>query len=81
MEIDPDILLVDEILSVGDKNFQKKSYNAFLDFKKKKKTILHATHNIGNLSKFSDKVLLLDKGKMVMIGKPEEVIEKYENLK
>jgi len=81
MEIDPDVLLVDEILSVGDKNFRKKSYETFMRFKKQNKTILYATHNISNLSNFSDKVLLLDKGKMVMIGKPDEVIEKYENLK
>jgi len=51
-----------------------------MKFKKQNKTILYATHNISNLSKFSDKVLLLEKGKMVMIGKPDEVIEKYENL-
>ena len=81
MDIDPDVLLVDEILSVGDKNFRKKSYETFMIFKKKKKTILHVTHNIGNLSEYSDRVLLLDKGKNVMIGKPDEVLEKYQNIK
>lgn len=81
MQIDPDILLVDEILSVGDKNFQKKSYEAFLTFKKKKKTILFSTHNISNISEFSDRVLLLDSGKIIMIGNSEEVIKKYQELK
>jgi len=57
MQIDPDILLVDEILSVGDKNFREKSYESFLSFKKRKKTIIHATHNLTNLSEFSDRVL------------------------
>jgi len=81
MQIDPDILLVDEILSVGDKDFQKKSYETFLQFKKNKRTILHATHNLSKLSEYSDRVLLLDKGRVVMIGEPTEVIEKYTALK
>jgi len=81
MQIDPDILLVDEILSVGDKNFRKKSYESFIDFKKKKKTILYSTHNIGNLSEFSDRVLLLDQGKEIMIGKTDEVLENYKKMK
>ena len=46
MQIDSDILLVDEILSVGDKDFQKKSFDTFNSLKKDKKTIVHATHNL-----------------------------------
>ena len=80
MQIDPDILLVDEVLAVGDKDFQKKSYEAFLSFRKNKKTILHATHNLDKLSEFSDRVLLLHKGQIVMIGKPDEVIQKYKDI-
>lgn len=81
MQIDPDILLVDEVLAVGDKDFQKKSYETFLSFRKNKKTILHATHNLDKLSEFSDRVLLLDKGKIVIIGNPNEVIRKYHDVK
>jgi len=81
IQIDPDILLVDEILAVGDKDFQKKSYESFLSFKNKNKTILHATHSLQRIPDFSDRVLLLDKGKNVMIGKPEEVIKKYMHIK
>jgi len=81
MQIDPDILLVDEVLAVGDKDFQKKSYETFLSFRKNKKTILHATHNLNKLSEFSDRVLLLDKGKIVIIGNPNEVIRKYHDVK
>jgi len=80
MQINPDILLVDEVLSVGDKNFQKKSYDSFLSFTKDKKTLLHATHNLDKLSKFSDRVLLLHKGRHIMIGSPEEVIAKYQEI-
>jgi len=81
IQIDPDILLVDEILAVGDKDFQKKSYESFLSFKNKNKTILHATHSLQRIPDFSDRVLLLDKGKNVMIGKPDEVIKKYMEIK
>ena len=81
IQIDPDILLVDEILAVGDKDFQKKSYESFLSFKNKNKTILHATHSLQRIPDFSDRVLLLDKGQNVMIGKPEEVIKKYMDIK
>jgi len=77
LQIDPDILLVDEVLSVGDISFREKSFNAFLDFKKKKKTILYCSHNLSMLSRLCDRVLLLEKGKMIMIGKPEEVISLY----
>jgi len=81
MQIDSDILLIDEILAVGDKDFQKKSYETFLSLKKNNKTILHATHNLNKLPEICDKVLLLHKGKNVMIGKPNEVIKKYQELK
>jgi len=80
MQVDPDILLVDEIQSVGDKDFRKKSYESFLSFKKNKKTILHSTHNLDKLSEFSDRVLLLHKGKMISIGEPAEVVKKYITL-
>jgi len=80
MQIDPDILLVDEILSVGDKEFQKKSYETFLSLIKNKKTILHVTHNLNKLSEFSDRILLLHEGKIVMIGEPNEVIQRYKQI-
>ncbi len=81
MQIDPDILLLDEIQAVGDKNFRKKSHDTFLSLKNKNKAIIHATHNLDKHSEFSDRLLLLHQGKMVMIGKPEEVIEKYNEVK
>jgi len=81
MRVDPDILLVDEIQSVGDKNFREKSYETFLSFKKNKKTVLHATHNLDKLSHFSDRILLLNHGKTVMLGEPNTVIKKYMEIK
>jgi len=78
LHVDPEILLVDEILAVGDKSFRKKSSAAFLTFKEKKKTILLASHNTTMISQLCDKVLLLDKGKLVFEGNPEEAIKEYE---
>ncbi len=80
MQIDSDILIIDEVLSVGDRIFREKSYDAFLSFRKNKKTIIHVTHNLQSLSEFADRILLLHKGKMLMIGKPDEVIKKYKEL-
>jgi len=81
MKVDPDILLIDEILSVGDRTFRTKSYDAFLSYKKNKKTILHATHQLDKVAELSDKVILLHQGKQVMIGEPQEVIKKYKEIK
>ena len=80
MQINPDILLLDEVLSVGDKIFRQKSFELFLSFKKNKKTILFTTHNLDLISKHSDQILLLDKGKKIMLGSPDEVMEKYKDM-
>lgn len=80
MQMDPDIILVDEVLAVGDISFREKSFNAFLSFKRKKKTILFATHILGVLPNLCDKVLLLDRGKIITIGDPEEAIRKYKEI-
>jgi ABC-type polysaccharide/polyol phosphate transport system ATPase subunit len=77
LQADSDIMLIDEILSVGDKKFREKSFESFLSFKNKGKTILLVTHNIGSKLKIADRVLLMEKGKVSMIGNPEEVIQKY----
>jgi len=80
LQVNPDILLVDEILAVGDKSFKEKSFDAFLSFKKNRKTILYSTHSMDKISKLSDRVLLLNKGKLIMIGNPDEVIQKYDEI-
>jgi ABC-2 type transport system ATP-binding protein len=80
MYIDPEILLVDEILSVGDAAFRQKSYNAFLTFKEKQKTIILTSHNLGMIEKLCDRVLLLDKGTLITHGNPSEIITQYESM-
>ena len=65
INIDPEILIVDEALSVGDVFFQAKCYHKFEEFKKQGKTILFVSHDLSSISKYCDKVVLLNKGKML----------------
>jgi len=80
LQVNADVLIVDEILAVGDMGFMEKSFNAFLSFKEKGKTILYSTHNLNKLPNLCDRVLLLNKGKIVMIDEPNKVIEKYKEI-
>ena len=79
-QLDPDILLIDEVLAVGDINFKQKSFKTLSSFREKGKTILFATHSISTLKEICDEVLLLHKGKKIVIGEPNEVIENYKEL-
>jgi len=81
MQIKTDILLIDEILSVGDIEFQKKSYETILSMKKDNKTVIHTTHNLSRLEEFSDRVLLIDNGKKIMLDEPKQVIKKYQEVR
>ena len=80
MLMDPDILLVDEVLSVGDASFREKSFNAFLSFKKRKKTIILVSHNLTLVRELCDEVYVMDKGKIMYHGDPKEVVSKYESF-
>jgi len=80
LQIDPDIILMDEALAVGDKPFKQKSFESFKEFKRKKKTIIFATHNIGKLEEFCDRVILLDKGKVVTIDTLDKAMDRYDEI-
>lgn len=80
MQVDADIFLIDEILAVGDLAFREKSQESFKRLKEQNKTIIHTTHNLGTVEEFSDRVLLLDKGKQIGIGEPKEMIQKYKEI-
>jgi len=80
IQLDPDILLVDEVLAVGDQEFRKKSFEEFLSFKQRGKTVIYTTHNLDSILHLADRVLLIDKGKVIMIGNPKDVIQKYNEL-
>lgn len=80
INIDPEILIVDEALSVGDVFFQNKCYRKFEDFKKQGKTILFVSHDLGSISKYCDRVVLLEKGKKIGEGEPKEIIDMYKKV-
>ncbi|MGI0057525.1 MAG: ABC transporter ATP-binding protein [Nitrosarchaeum sp.] len=80
IHVEPDIMLIDEVLSVGDLSFQKKCTDVFLDFKKKNKTILFVSHSITQVKSLSDRVLWLHEGAVNEFGDPDLVIEKYRKF-
>ena len=77
--VDPDILIIDEALSVGDHYFQRKSFNKMLEFKKEGKTILFCSHSMYHVTHLCDKAIWLNKGKIVKLGPAEDVVLAYEN--
>ncbi len=80
LQTNPEIILLDEALAVGDKSFREKSYEAFQSFKEKGKTIVYATHSLGKIEEFSDRVILLHQGRIISIGEPSQVLKEYQKL-
>ena len=80
INIDPEILIVDEALSVGDVFFQAKCYHKFEEFKAQGKTILFVSHDLSSISKYCDRVILLHKGKMLDQGTPKAMVDMYKQL-
>ncbi len=80
INIDPEILVVDEALSVGDVFFQNKCYHKFEEFKKAGKTILFVSHDLSSISKYCDRVVLLNHGEKMAEGKPKEIIDMYKKV-
>ena len=80
VNIDPEILIIDEALSVGDKAFAEKSFNRMQEFKKLGKTMIFVSHSIGQMKKFCEKVLWLEFGLVKDFGTVGEVIPKYEKF-
>ncbi|MCP5107888.1 MAG: ABC transporter ATP-binding protein [bacterium] len=80
INIDPDILLVDEVLAVGDEIFQRKCIEKINEFKKMGKTIVFVSHDLKTIEELCDQVFLLHNGRLVKEGKPVEVISEYHRL-
>ena len=80
INIDPEILIVDEALSVGDVFFQAKCYHKFEEFKKQGKTILFVSHDLSSVSKYCDRVVLLNKGVKLDEGSPKQMVDLYKQL-
>ncbi len=80
VEVDPDVLLIDEVLAVGDETFRKKCLQKIHDFKTAGKTMLIVSHDLDIVKQISDRILLLDQGKLIELGKPQTVIDDYLRL-
>ena len=80
INIEPEILIVDEALSVGDVFFQAKCYHKFDEFKKQGKTVLFVSHDLSNISKYCDRVVLLNQGVKLGEGSPKEMIDIYKQV-
>lgn len=80
INIDPEILIVDEALSVGDVFFQSKCFRKFEEFKREGKTILMVSHDLSSIRKYCDKVILLNKGVKIAEGEPAKMIDLYKKI-
>ena len=80
INIDPEILIVDEALSVGDIFFQSKCFRKFEEFKERGKTILLVSHDLSSISKYCDRVILLNIGNKVSEGSPKVVVDEYKKI-
>jgi len=80
VHVNPDILLIDEILAVGDENFQKKCLQKIKNFKDQGKTIVLVSHDLLAVEKMCDRVVLLDNGLIKAEGKPVDVISTYHKM-
>ncbi|MFD1172395.1 teichoic acids export ABC transporter ATP-binding subunit TagH [Oceanobacillus picturae] len=80
VNIDPDILIIDEALSVGDKAFAGKSFDKMMEYKEKGKTMIFVSHSIGQMRKVCEKILWLEFGRVKEYGPVEEVLAHYEEF-
>lgn len=79
-EVDPDILIMDEILAVGDAGFQQKCFERLRRFRESNKTILLVSHTTQQVIDHCDRAILLNQGRMIADGRPHEVIELYKEI-
>lgn len=80
INIEPEILIVDEALSVGDVFFQAKCYHKFEEFKKMGKTIVFVSHDLSSISKYCDRVYLLNQGNLLGEGSPKKMIDAFKRV-
>jgi ABC-type polysaccharide/polyol phosphate transport system ATPase subunit len=80
IQVDADILLIDEVLAVGDASFQQKCFDEFARLRREGRTVILVTHDMGAVERFCDRALLLEHGRTQMIGDPHEVGLRYLDL-
>jgi ABC-type polysaccharide/polyol phosphate transport system ATPase subunit len=80
VQVDADILLVDEVLAVGDAAFQQKCFEQFQALKDAGRTIIFVTHDMASVERFCDRAMLLERGKVAHLGSPHDVAREYNQL-
>ena len=80
IHVDPDILVVDEVLAVGDAAFQKKCINKIMDFKNSGKTIVFVSHDMNSIKMICDRVFFIKKGGEMIEGSVDEMIDLYNRI-
>ncbi len=80
IEVDADILLVDEVLAVGDASFQRKCFDQFEEMRSAGRTILFVTHDMSSVERLCDRAMLLERGRMLSIGPPDEIARQYHEV-
>jgi ABC-type polysaccharide/polyol phosphate transport system ATPase subunit len=76
-DVDPQVLLIDEVLAVGDASFYERCLRRMREFREAGKTILFASHDLGAVERFCDRVILLERGRLVADGEPAVVVARY----
>ncbi len=79
INVEPDILLVDEVLAVGDESFQAKCAEKFAEFREQGRTVVIVSHALGTLAKMCDRAAWIQHGDLKSVGKPDDVIEQYRD--
>ena len=80
IQVDAEILLIDEVLAVGDASFQQKCFDAFESLKRSDRTIVLVTHDMSAVERFCDRAMLLEHGKMIEIGDPARIARSYREI-
>ena len=80
IQVDADVLLIDEILAVGDAAFQQKCFDVFFNLREEGKTIVLVTHDMAAVDRFCHRAVLIEKGQVVALGNPREVADRYLEL-
>jgi ABC-type polysaccharide/polyol phosphate transport system ATPase subunit/glycosyltransferase involved in cell wall biosynthesis len=80
VEVDGDVMMIDEVLAVGDSAFQRKSYNIFQSYKDREKTVILVSHQMTAIQELCDRVLLLEGGRIERIGDPDACARRYSEL-
>ncbi len=80
IQVDADVVLIDEVLAVGDASFQQKCFSEFSRLKSEGRTIVFVTHDMGSVERFCDRAMLIERGRVIDTGDPRTITRKYNEL-